>query len=54
MNDIAYSSGGFRSIEPPYIVETQLKTFMALGTATIKVRNEKNHRDPTLMPAVNI
>jgi hypothetical protein len=45
INEIAYRRGGFRSIDPPYIVETQLNTLMALGIATIKVRNEKNHLD---------
>ena len=42
--EMAYSKGGLRSIDPPYIVDIQLKTLIALGTATINVRKEKNHR----------
>jgi hypothetical protein len=39
--EIAYSIGVFRSIDPRYIVVTQLNTLTAEGIATRNVRNEK-------------
>jgi hypothetical protein len=46
IKEIAYKRGGLRSIDPPYMVDTQLNTLIALGTATMNVRNEKNHLEP--------
>ena len=45
IKEMAYKSGGLRSTDPPYIVESQLNTLMALGMATKNVRREKNHLD---------
>ena len=50
----AKTKGGFISIEPLYMVDIQLKTLIALGTATIKVNNEKNHLACSLIPEVYI
>ena len=54
INAMAYSIGGFTSIEPLYMVATQLNTFTAEGMATRNVRMEKTIRAGPLMPEVNI
>ena len=54
IKDRAYNMGGFRSIEPLYMVPTQLKTFTALGMATIKVKSEKDQIATRLIPEVNM
>ncbi len=41
MNPIAYSIGVSHETEPLYIVAVQLKTLMADGMATRKLRSEK-------------
>jgi len=48
------SSGGSRLMEPLYMVESQLKTLMAEGMATTKVRKEKSSTALSLMPLVNM
>ena len=52
INDKANSSGGSSRIEPWYIVANQLKTLIADGIATMKVRNEKTSTAMSLMPLV--
>jgi hypothetical protein len=54
IKDRAYNMGGLRSIEPLYMVPIQLKTFTALGMATIKVKSEKDQIATRLIPEVNI
>ena len=54
MNEAAQYSGVFKLIEPLYKVAIQLKTFIPLGTATKKVKNEKTSLAVSLIPLVNI
>ena len=46
--------GGLRSIEPLYMVPTQLKTLTALGIATMNVKSEKDQIATRLIPEVNM
>src|SRR4051794_872397 len=54
MNPSAYSIGVSNETEPLYIVAVQLKTLIADGTATMKVRNEKATPRYRLSPVRNI
>src|SRR5947209_4813465 len=54
INPNTYSIGVSNEIEPLYMVAVQLKTLMAEGTATIKLRNEKATLVYMLSPVRNI
>ena len=54
MNVITQRNGGWGSIDPLYIVATQLNIFTPLGKATINVRSEKIQRAVSLIPLENI
>ena len=47
-------SGGSRTMEPLCKVATQLKTLIALGIATKKVRREKRRSAKSLWPLTNM
>src|SRR5579885_2049175 len=50
----AYSIGVSNETEPLYMVAVQLKTLIAEGTATMKLRNEKARLVYMLSPVMNI
>ncbi len=52
MKESAKSMGASSDIDPLYMVETQLKTLMADGIATTKVRKEKTMMPRSLIPEV--
>src|SRR5512140_74522 len=54
MKPIAYSMGVENDSDPLYIVAVQLKTLIAEGTATRKLRNENTSAAYSEMPATNI
>ncbi len=47
-------NGGVMRMDPLYMVEIQLNTFMALGMATTKVKREKTKTARSLIPLVNM
>ncbi len=54
MKQRAKRRGGVIWTDPLYMVETQLKTFTPLGTATMKVSRENTKTAMSLMPLVNM
>jgi hypothetical protein len=54
INARAYNIGGSSEIDPLYKVAVQLKTLIALGIATRKVRSEKTNWPLSLIPTANI
>ena len=54
MNPSAYNIGVSNETEPLYMVAVQLKTLIADGTATMKLRNEKATLKYRLSPVMNI
>src|SRR5688572_9236384 len=54
MKPMAYNIGVSHEIAPLYIVAVQLKTLMADGTATTKLRIEKTSAAYTDWPATNM
>src|SRR3954451_13255120 len=54
INPNTYSIGVSKEIEPLYIVAVQLKTLIAEGTATMKLRNEKATLVYRLSPVINM
>src|SRR6185437_1431331 len=54
MNLSAYSIGVENEIDPLYMVAVQLKTLIAEGTATRKLRNENTRAEYSEIPATNM